>query len=446
MNQIWDETKAHIKDLTGMEADMVVVQSQLPDEYWKLNDAIKGYDTEIYQAEKTTKNLEKAMAKDAEAVAEAEAAMQSAEDAVDLLEGKLDAGARAAVQAASGYDEISSAVESTFTAVQALTEAYNEAYDAALTSVGGQYEIWDQAKDVVAVGAGTINNALESQISYWNDYNANLANLRERSSDIEGLSDVIASFADGSEESVNAIAGMAGATDAELAEMVSNYQTLQAAQEETSASIADLVTEYSAQMDTLGANLAEDIAAMNMSSEAAAAGQATIEAYVNAAASMEGRVAAAYSRIGDAAARALQASMSKVNVSIPSIPGHAAGTKSADPGLAVVGENGPELVAFRGGEQVINAQETAALLSAAAARTEAYARGAGITQAKPAESAQREESSGNGTPSVLVQFNIDGSPSDSVIEQLREYGADFAERVREVLEDIMRDGKRRAYA
>ena len=205
-------------------------------------------------------------------------------------------------------------------------------------------------------------------------------------------------------------------------------------------------------MENLVANLESDIARMDMSPEAAAAARSTISSYIAQAASMEGQVSAAFSRIGEAAGRALSQSMKSAIQSAKSAAGgvtvglYASGTQSASSGLAVVGENGPELVAFHGGEQVINARETAALLSAAAARTEAMYRGNGVTQAISAEGAQRAESSGNGTPSVTVQFNIDGSPSESVIDQLREYGADFAERVREVLEDIMRDEKRRAYA
>lgn len=444
--ELLKEAGIQSEKLVGYEMSDVEVTNALSDEYFELDKAIDAYNQDIRDGKREQEQYIKAIEEDAAAVAKAQEETEIAEKAVDLLNSGLASGADISRLSADGYETVSAAIESTMLTAQKLTEAYNEAYEAALTSVGGQYEIWDQAKDVVAVGAGTINSALESQISYWNDYNANLTSLRERSSDIEGLSDVIASFADGSEESVNAIAGMASASDTELAEMVSNYQTLQAAQEETSGSIADLVTDYSAQMDTLGANLAEDIAAMDMSSEAAAAGQATIEAYVNAAAAMEGRVAAAYSRIGKAAAKALQDSMANVSVSMPGVAHDAAGTKSADPGLAVVGENGPELVVFNGGEQVINARETAALINAAAARTEAYERGAGVTQASTAEGAQPAESSGNATPSVTVQFNIDGSPSESVIEQLREYGADFAERVREVLEDIMRDEKRRAYA
>lgn len=49
--------------------------------------------------------------------------------------------------------------------------------------------------------------------------------------------------------------------------------------------------------------------------------------------------------------------------------GYAVGTVAARRGLALVGENGPELVNFRGGERVYNATQTAAMQSMAARNT-----------------------------------------------------------------------------
>ena len=49
------------------------------------------------------------------------------------------------------------------------------------------------------------------------------------------------------------------------------------------------------------------------------------------------------------------------------VGGYATGTRSAAPGLAWVGERGPELVNFRGGEQVLPAGFSPALAAGAAA-------------------------------------------------------------------------------
>lgn len=118
-----------------------------------------------------------------------------------------------------------------------LVEAYNTAYDAAEKSIGGQYEIWDKASSVSATSVDTLNKNLESQTTYWQDYNTNLDTLREKAGSIEGLSDMVASFADGSKESVDAIAGMAQAAQdggGKLETMVKNWQDLQQAQKDAS--------------------------------------------------------------------------------------------------------------------------------------------------------------------------------------------------------------------
>ena len=70
------------------------------------------------------------------------------------------------------------------------------------------------------------------------------------------------------------------------------------------------------------------------------------------------QVTAAYNRVAAAARAALSASGTGT---AGSIPGYAVGTQSAAPGFALVGENGPELVYFNGGEQVMTAEETAAM-------------------------------------------------------------------------------------
>ena len=96
--------------------------------------------------------------------------------------------------------------------------------------------------------------------------------------DIDGLSEVIASFADGSKESVNAIAGMASASDADLAKMVENYAALKEAQDTTSESIADLKTGMSNSMDEIAKTVADTVSEMDMSDEATKSAKETIQA------------------------------------------------------------------------------------------------------------------------------------------------------------------------
>lgn len=163
-----------------------------------------------------------------------------------------------------------------------LSEAYRDAYEKAYDSISGQYKLWDKAAEVIPDDISEINAALETQTAYWHDYNVDLASLKERSGDIEGLSDVVASFADGSMESVNAVAGMAQASDEELRKMVEQWKLLQAQQKEASESLGETAGDYTAAVEDLQEQLKSVVDGLNLDEEAKAAAEATMDAYIKA--------------------------------------------------------------------------------------------------------------------------------------------------------------------
>ena len=443
MDALWADAQKQADayyDQYGYYTDATAFLSQ---EYYDLQNSIYDTNNEIWAAEKSIKNYNKAMEDDADAVSDAEAEIALAEEAVKNLTASMNEGTGASEEAAAQVSEFQAAISGVQEKINALVESYNEAYSAAYESISGQYQLWDEAAKVVATSAGSINSALESQITYWQDYNANLQSLTDRSADIEGLSDMIASFADGSSNSVNAIAGMAGATDEQLATMVANWKTLQQEQQNAAGSVADLKTDFTATMDELQTALAEDIEAMNLGDEAKASAQATIQGFIDGAVGMLPQVTAAYNRVAAAARAALSASGTGTT---GSIPGYAVGTQSAAPGFALVGENGPELVYFNGGEQVMTAEETAAMRESMEIQAITFApqllealhaiHGDGALSAEPGAG------SGAGSVELQIVFQINGSASSETVEALREYGDEFAERVLEVIEEAEYDRRR----
>ena len=446
MDALWADAQKQADayyDQYGYYTDATAFLSQ---EYYDLQNSIYDTNNEIWAAEKSIKNYNKAMEDDADAVSDAEAEIALAEEAVKNLTASMNEGTGASEEAAAQVSEFQAAISGVQEKINALVESYNEAYSAAYESISGQYQLWDEAAKVVATSAGSINSALESQITYWQDYNANLQSLTDRSADIEGLSDMIASFADGSSDSVNAIAGMAGATDEQLATMVANWKTLQQEQQNAAGSVADLKTDFTAAMDELQTALAEDIEAMDLGDEAKASAQATIQGFIDGAVGMLPQVTAAYNRVAAAARAALSASGTGT---AGSIPGYAVGTQSAAPGFALVGENGPELVYFNGGEQVMTAEETAAMRESMEIQAITFApqllealhaiHGDGALSAEPGAG------SGAGSVELQIVFQINGSASPETVEALREYGDEFTERVLEVMEEAGIDTARRAY-
>ena len=316
-----------------------------------------GYSDDLVTARREVENYTAAVEQDQEAINAAEAEYQEASAAVDALNASQQSAADSADDVAAQQQNVANAISDAELRIQDIIAAYKDAYDEAYGSISGQYALWDSAEKVVSTSATSINNALQSQITYWDNYNQNLEKLNERAADIDGLSEVIASFADGSKESVNAIAGMASASDADLAKMVENYAALKEAQDTTSESIADLKTGMSNSMDEIAKTVADTVSEMDMSDEATKSAKETIQGFIDGASSMMPRVQEAYAKIASAASTALAGSNERYNVN-HGIPGYAVGTEDAAPGFALVGEHGPELVYFNGGESVLTASET----------------------------------------------------------------------------------------
>ncbi|OUQ79168.1 phage tail tape measure protein [Flavonifractor sp. An100] len=445
MNELMEEANAEAQAYSeeyGVWADATTFLTQ---EYYDLQDSIYDINDEIWTAQDTIDAYTKAIEEDQEAVAAAEEEIALAEEAVQNLTAATQEGGDAATEAAAQEQELQTAITGVKEEINALVTAYTEAYDAALESISGQYQLWDEAAGVVATSAGTINSALESQITYWQDYNANLQTLTERSADIEGLSEMIASFADGSEESVNAIAGMAGATDEQLATMVANWQTLQTEQEAAAGSVADLKTDFTATMDELQAELAADIEAMDLGTEAAESGKATIQGFVSGAEGMLPQVQAAYSRIAQAAIDAIDA---KLEIHSPSRvmeekadmtwAGYIKETEALQPDVAeaMSGMAGAGVEAFSAEE--IQAVGIAPQLMAYLA---SYQAGNAISA---------ESGAGGGGGSIVIyfepQYDLAGVTNAAELEAiLAAHDEDMRELILEVLQEAGVDAARRAY-
>lgn len=248
-----------------------------------------------------------------------------------------------------------------------LEDQYRTSYDAAYESISGQYNLWDKAAEVIPTDIDTINTALETQTAYWDDYNTDLSSLLNRTGDIDGLADVIAHFADGSTDSVNAIAGMAAASDNDLKIMVDNWNQVQQMQQDASDTIASFDVEK--ELEGVQSDFEIAVENMDMSEVAKTSAQNTMEAYisalrsgtldaVNAAKDISSLVKNALAGEGVFSSRYIK----NVSEKRANIMPYASGTIYAAPGYALVGENGPELVRMSGGEQVYTAAETAQIL------------------------------------------------------------------------------------
>lgn len=325
-----------------------------------------------------------------------------------------------------------------------LIENYNEAYEAAYTSVSGQYAIWDEAAEVVPTSISSINDALATQLSYWQDYNANLDYLSQSFDQFPGLQEVVASFADGSAESINAVAGITQALKdgnyEDVQSMITDWQSLQTETVTTSDNIAEMKTNSLAAMDELVSGVETDIQNLNLSEEATAAGKATLQGYINGMDSLSGALSTKLANIQSKISNVLMGASAVSSVGTTT-KGYASGTESAERGFALVGEKGPELVFFNGGEKVLTSEETEALRSG----TEITVFDPRFIAALESPSYVGAASAGSGGITLQVSIVVEGNATPETVAMLQDYGDDFADRVLSVVREANIDAKRGDY-
>ena len=415
MNTLWAEAEK-LAASSGLDPS-----NFLTDEYYDLEIALKEYYTEAGLAADEQENLSKAIEEGEQTIAQAKEEIDTASEIVNSM---ADSTTEAADTTVSAYDAVSASIENVTEKTAELLQAYNDAYQSAYDSVNGQYNLWTNAEETIPTSIDTINNALSSQTEYWDNYNYNLETLSKRAENIDGLSDVISTFADGSSESVNVIAGMVDATDEELEAMVANFEENKKAEEAVSNSIAKYRVDIDEQIDGVVSDMEEAVENMNLSDSAEEAAKATIQAYADAILAGKGSVvdaadivkAAAESALSDVQGYDQSSYIGYTKVAAQNA--YASGTDYAERGVALVGEEGPELVAMRGGERVIDADNTKALLSGGS--------GAQIT--------------------IAPQFIVNGGVSDMTEDKMQEMSERLIDMVKDALEEAGIDRQRSVYA
>ena len=346
--------------------------------------------------------------------------------------------------------------------IQSLKEAYNTAYEAAKSSMEGQFTLFQKATQVTGKkGAVNGNNnknsyvaGLESQEQYINEYTQNYEAAAEKLANAEqrimgdGSTDysdsILSQLADGSAESAQILADIAAAEDADMDTLIAAYAAVQAAQDQFASSVAETETNFNETMGKLQQELQDTILAMDFSGEAAAKAEASMSAFCEAISGYEGTAREKAQAVADAINSALNINPTidvtiNANYSGFDLEGKLAeGTKSANKGVYLVGEKGPELVYFNGGEEVINAQESARLMQQSADAINATPVNAS-TQVSPAPQTYNV--------SYSPQFHVAaGVGADEVMSALEAQSENMREQFEGIMAEVMEDERRRSLA
>ena len=359
------------------------------------------------------------------AVRDGRAALNQYAGEMDELEGKMSAFSDGTDENADSLTNLLAPIDDVLSGIDALAEAYNDAYEDAQKSVLGQMSLWDEAPEVVTSSTDEIINALEAQTEYWTNYSDNLENLTSRN--IDGLDAMLQSFADGSEESVNFIATLASASDEELENIVAQWETLGTAQEDIIGGLAGLKSDFDNAMRGMVDSAKNAVNDMKLSYEARQAAIQTLNAYIAAADDKVGEVRAAYAAVASAARDALDYGsmtvITRTNGENIGRVGYAEGTDYATPGWHWVGEKGPEPVYFTGGEKVVSHTKAVELLQNVGGNQQTI----NVTLA----------------PSYQISGNADATNIRAILE---EHDRQLPEKVTAILREAERDAVRRSYS
>lgn len=464
MNELWAEASEKAEEQNREFGTLVDASAFLSQEYYDLQNSLGNLSQELFDAQSDVDAHEKAIEKDKEAVAAAEEEMSLLDKVVQDLMRTLGIYTEEEENLTAQESAVREALDETMASVQALTEAYADAYDEALESFSGQFGLFDEAKADAEATVAAAQEALNTQLSFWQGYAANIAVLKEQSAGSlhvteENYNALMEYVRSGTPEAAGLAADMVkavndGNTQA-LTDLANTLGEISESQEEAAGDVAEWTTGLNEQMNQLIQDMEEDIAALDMSEEAAESGRATVQAYIDQAAGMLPQVQAAYARVARAASAALgPAPYTNSAWYANGNRGFASGTENAPPGWAWVGEDGPELMRMHGGEQILPnhvSQEVAQTYRAYSKYSGEYAAARAIQGIQSSARPALEVVSGGQTSSgakMEMHFHIEAGASPETVNAWQDYASrgELKATILEVMEEADADMKRRVMA
>ena len=363
MNELWAEASAEADRQWREYGVLGDATGYLSQEYYDLQNSLTELNNEVWEAQSSVTAHEKAIERDAEAVAAAEAEMNSAEQAVNDLTEAMGEYADGQADTTAQEAAVREALDGTMASVQALTEAYADAYDEAMESFSGQFGLFDEAKADAEATVEAAQAALDTQLSFWQGYASNISALKEISAEDLGVTqenynELMEYVRSGTPEAAGLAADMVkavndGNTQA-LTDLANTLGEISESQDQAAQDVAEWTTGLMEQTEQFIRDMEEEIGALDMSEEAKESGRATVQAYIDQAEDMLPQVRSAYASVARAASLALgPAKYADSAWYANNGRGYASGTSNAPPGWAWVGEDGPELMRMHGGEQIL---------------------------------------------------------------------------------------------
>ena len=421
-----------------MEADPSLYNGE---KYQQMEQRLRELNDEYFDADINLGRFQEALAESERLLGDAEQKTKEYDGALKSLTrsgdeaagGLLDletalAGASAAFERNKVWDLVQLGAQLGVTA-EDLSRAYSEAYGEAYESISGQMGLFDMMSVEAETAVDDMIASLESQAAYMAEYSANLQKAAELGVS-EGL---LVQLSDGSVESAAYLQEIVNGGQEKIQELNDAFKDVEEGKAAFSKNVAQMRTDFDKNLDNMARDAADAVQEMDLYNQAYAAGLSTMQGYLNAVNGMGGQIAAAAGNVGWGVVSAMNGALAAVkNLRLP---GYASGTQNAAPGAALVGERGPEIMFFRGGETVLNATQTAAFRRS-------------VLPATPVLSALPARGSGAGvTITVAPVYQFSGGTAPAQVETvLQRNNAALRELVLDAIRQAGIDDERSVFA
>lgn len=452
LKESWESLRYEYREVPTLFNDGRNSSDAAYDEYKKSKDALDDYKNKIEEITET---------------------VNRAQTEYDLYLKALVETSGVTIENVDTMTELDEIIASTNLNLQALASSYSLAYSASKESFEGQFGLFDQAQADISKTISSAQTALDSQLTFWQTYADNVNTLRSVSAEDLGVTEenykeLISYAQSGTEEAAGFAASLAqavksGNKDA-IAKLADTVGEVKAAREQAAGEVAAWQVDFDGQMKEIIDTMETALKDMDMSEEAIAAAKSTMTSYADEISAQGSKAVANAIAVATNVQRALQGKLvetptnngtSNRRSNLPSVntsalkgeftlpdtfslepilkKGYAGGTDYATAGWHLVGENGPELALFGGGETVYSADETKRIFnSLAQPRVEAIG-ARGLTGA-------------NYAITVSPQFVIQGGADNDLEDRLQAFSDILINNVMDALDEAGVDAKRSVYA
>lgn len=243
-------------DLNATEAEMAELQAKraeltqrMEDRSNSLNAVQRTYDGTLLDLKQSMHELDIQMSNNQGKQNVLNDAIAKGQDVADEYNKKIEESRNAHKAYKDGIDNVDASLSGLKGALDNAQSKYGELAKAAKESIDKQIGQWEKMDNKAKTSAANLNAALESQITYLDNYSKNLKSLADRN--VEGVDKLVDKLSDGSKESASILAGLATASDQQIKKVVDNMGKVDEGKKKFSDTVAAVDKDFKSAMDAV---------------------------------------------------------------------------------------------------------------------------------------------------------------------------------------------------